>query len=42
VVLFNSRRSRSADHLGRAVEARLHAAVDAVSEWPGVDLFVKE
>lgn len=39
VVLFNSRRSRGADHLGRAIEARLHAAVDGVSEWPGVDLF---
>ena len=38
-VLFNSRRSRKAEHMGREIDRLLHAAADAVIEWPQHDLF---
>ena len=34
VALLNSRVSRSADHLGRAIDSLLHKAADEVTDWP--------
>ncbi len=39
VVLFNARRSRHAEHLGRGIEQQLHAAIREVEVWPEQDLF---
>jgi N-acyl-D-amino-acid deacylase len=39
VVLFNSRVSPFAAHLGSAVDSLLHRAVDEVQEWPDNDHF---
>ncbi|MGH7127187.1 MAG: serine hydrolase, partial [Planctomycetaceae bacterium] len=39
VVLFNSRESRHAEHLTRAIDPLLHQAADEVRDWPNVDLF---
>jgi N-acyl-D-amino-acid deacylase len=38
-VLFNSRVSPTAEHLTRALDAPLHAALDGVRDWPAIDLF---
>jgi N-acyl-D-amino-acid deacylase len=38
-VLFNTRNSPAAVHLGRAIEDRLHKTLDAIAEWPEGDLF---
>jgi N-acyl-D-amino-acid deacylase len=40
-VLFNARVSPYAEHLTRALEGPLHAALDAVEVWPEEDLFAK-
>jgi N-acyl-D-amino-acid deacylase len=39
VVLFNSRVSPRAAHLGRAVDGLVHQAADRVEQWPDGDLF---
>ena len=33
-VLFNGRASGNSGHLGRAIDALVHKAADAVTEWP--------
>jgi N-acyl-D-amino-acid deacylase len=38
-VLFNSRVSPTAEHLTRALDAPLHAALDRVRDWPAIDLY---
>ena len=39
VVLFNSRVSPTANHLGKVIDPLLHRAANAVRNWPEDDLF---
>jgi N-acyl-D-amino-acid deacylase len=39
VVLFNSRVSPQATHLGREITRRLHETTDSITDWPEIDLF---
>jgi N-acyl-D-amino-acid deacylase len=39
IVLFNTRSSPQATHLGQAVEVAVHKAADEIREWPEIDLF---
>jgi N-acyl-D-amino-acid deacylase len=39
VALFNTRGSPTAQHLGNAIDGRLHQAADQVRQWPQGDLF---
>ena len=39
VILFNSRVSPHVDHLTKAIDPQVHAAIDEVRDWPTTDLF---
>jgi N-acyl-D-amino-acid deacylase len=39
VVLFNARSSAEASHFGQAIQSGLAKAIDAIKQWPEIDLF---